>query len=167
MVLGKVFNIGFMLSTMVLVPIVANAQGTGASGLEVPRFVSLASNEVNLRTGPGLKYPIEWVLTREGLPVEVVREFDTWREIKTVDGDVGWVHSSLLSGKRTVLVDQYTRKIFNAASADSRPIAQIEPGVVADVDKCEKQWCHIDVLTYDGWIEKSSVWGVYDHEVFD
>src|SRR5947209_8776585 len=30
--------------------------------LPVPRFVSLRSDKVNLRTGPGDRYPIEWVL---------------------------------------------------------------------------------------------------------
>ena len=47
---------------------------TAASGLQVPRFVTLASDEVNMRTGPGLQYPITWVLVRESLPVEIIRE---------------------------------------------------------------------------------------------
>ena len=146
----------------------ALAQDVGKeSGLVIPRFVSLSSDEVNLRTGPGLKYPIDWVLVREALPVEVVREFDTWREIKTPDGDVGWVHSSLLSGKRTAMISQYTQTLYKKPSQESRPIVNVEPGVIAQLNKCDAQWCHIDVLTYNGWIKKTSLWGAYSYEVFD
>jgi len=37
----------------------------------VPRFVTLHADRVNLRTGPGDRYPIEWVLTRKEMPVEI------------------------------------------------------------------------------------------------
>ena len=42
--------------------------------LPLPRFVSLKSAEVNLRTGPGTRYPIEWVYKRRALPVEIIAE---------------------------------------------------------------------------------------------
>lgn len=137
------------------------------SGLPLPRFVSLGSNEVNMRVGPGLKYPITWVLTREGLPVEIVREFDAWREIRTKDGDQGWVHQSLLTGNRTAIVDRYIRRIHDSPSKDSRPLAEIEPGVVVEVKACEAEWCETEILNYDGWIEKDGLWGVYPYEKFD
>ena len=143
------------------------ATDQGASGLPLPRFVTLASDEVNLRTGPGLKYPIDWVLVREGMPVEIVREFDAWREIKTVDGDTGWVHKSLLSGKRSAIVKGYTRRIYAKPSADARPIADVESDVIASLKECTESWCYLNVLTYDGWIEKDALWGAYDYEVFD
>ena len=75
------------------------------SGLTIPRFVSLRSNKVFVRTGPALRYPIKWIYTREGLPVEVVQEFDTWRKVRDKDGEEGWIHSSLLSGKRHAVID--------------------------------------------------------------
>ncbi|RMD90016.1 MAG: hypothetical protein D6807_02590, partial [Alphaproteobacteria bacterium] len=33
---------------------------TGPSGLPLPRFVSLAADAANMRTGPGRRYPILW-----------------------------------------------------------------------------------------------------------
>jgi len=72
-----------------------------STGLPVPRFVSLDADKVYLRFGPGREYPISWVLARKGLPVEIIGEFDTWRKVKLHDGDEGWIHSSLLSGRRT------------------------------------------------------------------
>ena len=137
------------------------------SGLPLPRFVSLVSNEVNMRTGPGLKYPITWVLVREDLPVEIIREFDTWREIRTIDGDEGWVHQSLLSGNRTAIISPYTRRVYEDPSEDSRPLAEIQPGVIVELEECEGEWCKIDVLNYDGWMHKDGLWGTYMHEEFN
>ena len=43
------------------------AVGKG-TGLPLPRFVSLRAGEVNLRTGPGVQYPVDWVYLRKNLP---------------------------------------------------------------------------------------------------
>jgi SH3-like domain-containing protein len=74
------------------------------AGLALPRFVSLRSDEVNLRTGPGTNYPVEWVYVRRGLPVEIIAEFDNWRKVRDIEGTVGWIHKSLLSGKRMAVI---------------------------------------------------------------
>src|SRR6266446_9067351 len=83
----------------------ALAQSAGtASGLPVPRFVSLKSDKVNVHIGPAKNYEVKWVYQRAGLPVEIVAEFENWRRIRDSDGTEGWVYHSLLSGKRTGMV---------------------------------------------------------------
>src|SRR5580658_6054598 len=71
------------------------------SGLPVPRFVSLRAAQVNLRAGPGERYPIEWVYQRRDLPVEIEREFDIWRLIRDADGVRGWVQEVMVMGRRS------------------------------------------------------------------
>src|SRR5262245_45303675 len=75
-----------------------------ASGLPIPRFVSLKSDRVNVRAGPTKDHEVTWVYTRSGLPVEVTAEFENWRRIRDWEGAEGWVYHSLLSGKRTAIV---------------------------------------------------------------
>src|SRR5258708_21975031 len=75
-----------------------------ASGLPVPRFVSLKSDRVNVRGGPTKDHDVTWVYTRSGLPVEVTAEFENWRRIRDWEGAEGWVYHSLLSGRRTAIV---------------------------------------------------------------
>ncbi len=75
-----------------------------ASGLPVPRYVSLKSDRVNLREGPSKDHRTSWVSQRAGLPVEITAEAETWRRIRDSDGAEGWVLHSLLSGRRTALV---------------------------------------------------------------
>ena len=67
----------------------------------LPRFVSLRSDEVYVRTGPGQKYPVQWIFRKKDVPVEIILEYDVWRKVKDYDGHEGWVHKTLLSGKRT------------------------------------------------------------------
>src|SRR4030095_12903685 len=62
------------------------------SGLPIPRFASLRSDEVNVRTGPGTRYPVDWVFKRKGMPVEIVAEYENWRKIRDWKGARGWGH---------------------------------------------------------------------------
>lgn len=78
--------------------------GVGATGLPLPRFVSLKSDRVQVRQGPGTDHKILWVFNRVGLPVEVIQEFENWRQVRDQDGSVGWVAHSLLSARRTAVI---------------------------------------------------------------
>jgi SH3-like domain-containing protein len=141
----------------------ARADG-GADTLPLPRFVSISSDEVNLRTGPGLRYPIEWILKKDGMPVEIIREFDAWRQIRDKAGDEGWVHKTLLSGRRTAIINDRIRTLYKKPSKDARPVVRLEPGVVATLDRCEKEWCYLEVAGYEGWLKRDEIWGVYPGE---
>src|SRR4051812_46096299 len=82
-----------------------------AAGGNLPRYLSLRSDEVNLRTGPGVRYPVDWVLQRRHMPVEVLAEFENWRKIRDWQGTEGWVHQSMLSGRRYAMVMGDVRSI--------------------------------------------------------
>lgn len=141
--------------------------GVGASdSLPVPRFVSLATGEVNLRTGPGMRYPVKLVVRKSGLPVEVVREFDVWRQVRDIDGDEGWVHKSMLSGRRSVVVKTQVQTLLRKADNGAKPVAKLEPGVIARLQTCKGTWCELNVSGYNGWIKKETIWGVYPDEAF-
>lgn len=140
--------------------------GAGAESLPVPRFVSLATGEVNLRTGPGMRYPVKLVVRKSGLPVEVVREFDVWRQVRDIDGDDGWVHKSMLSGRRSVIVKAQVQTLLRKPESSAKPVAKLEPGVVARLQTCKEGWCEINASGYDGWIKKETIWGVYPDEAF-
>jgi SH3-like domain-containing protein len=142
--------------------------GFRATDLPLPRFVSLSSGKVHSRTGPALRYPVRWMYTRRGLPVEIIREFDTWRKIRDVDGEVGWVHQSLISGKRTVIIDNNTGvPMYNAPSNNAPVIAKVEPEVILDLDTCEENWCRLEAQGFKGWVQRNYLWGIYENEEFD
>ncbi|HEU4839271.1 MAG TPA: SH3 domain-containing protein [Micavibrio sp.] len=142
--------------------------GKSSSGLPIPRFVSLAADKVFVRTGPALRYPIKWVYQRQNLPVEIIQEFDTWRKIRDMDGDDGWVHQSLLSGDRYAIVKgEINLAVRKEPGANSRISAFYEPDVVASLSGCEGEWCRVRSEGYEGWAERKFLWGIYDSEDFD
>lgn len=139
-----------------------------SSGLEIPRFVSLRSDKVFVRTGPALRYPIKWVYKREALPVEIIQEFDTWRKIKDHDGSEGWIHQSLLSGRRSALVSSNLKTfMLKKPSSSAKKLALIEDGGVIAIEKCSPLWCKGKISGFSGWVERNSLWGIYDTEKFD
>ena len=144
------------------------------SGLPVPRFVSLRADTVNLRSGPGRAYPTSWVFRQAGLPVEVVKEYDIWREVRDAHGTQGWIIKSLLSGRRTAQVLPWEVKkgeaqvqiiLRSGGRENSTPVAMVEAGVVADIRECNGRWCRVTVGHFNGYIEQKKLWGVYDGEI--
>ncbi len=117
-----------------------------------------------MRTGPGLRYQIKWVLVREGLPVEVIAEFENWRKIRDIEGDEGWVHRSMLSNDRTVVVVHGRHTLHKSPYADAEPVAFLEQGVNGRLQGCDGAWCKVKVARYKGWLPREVLWGVYEEE---
>jgi len=145
-------------------------QDQQGSGLPLPRFASLKSDNVYVRTGPSMDYPIKWIYKKEGLPVEIIQEFDSWRKIKDPDGEVGWAHKILLSGKKTARINVINAGELATAYDDTemeRPLVKFEKGVVVTIDECQKLMCRVQFAPYKGWIEKKYLWGVYGSDIFN
>jgi SH3-like domain-containing protein len=141
------------------------SQAGRSTGLPLPRFVSLAADRVNVRFGPGKQYPVNWVFARSGLPVEIIAEFDTWRKIRDFDGEEGWIHSSLLSSRRTIMVIGEVRSVRRTPSTTARVVLRAEPGVVGGLFDCEDTWCRIEIEGRRGWLQRSEFWGTRPGEI--
>jgi SH3-like domain-containing protein len=137
------------------------------TNLPLPRFVSLKTNEGNVRRGPSLSHRIDWVFTREDMPLQIVAEFGHWRRIIDREGVGGWVHYSLLSGNRTVIVDQDMLPLRTRPQSDAPESALLESGVIARLGQCLPDWCRISAGGYRGWAPKTALWGVGPDEVRD
>jgi SH3-like domain-containing protein len=146
----------------------AAAAGANGSGLPLPRFASLRSDEANLRSGPGTRYPVDWIYTRHDLPVEVIAEFDVWRKIRDWQGTEGWVHETFLSAKRTLVVTGAPRRLRADPDDKSPALALLEPNVIARLVACphDRDYCKVEVQNLQGWLRRSEFWGVYPNEYF-
>ncbi len=136
------------------------------TNLPLPRYVSLKAAEGNVRRGPSLSHRIDWVFVRRNMPLRVTAEYGHWRRVVDRDGQGGWVHYSLLSGVRTVIID--ARTVLLARPDPAAPEnAVLEPGVIARIDECTADWCRLVAGGYRGWAPKGSYWGVAAAEVVD
>jgi len=138
------------------------------SGLPVPRFVSIKADRVNVRGGPDKDHDVTYIYTRVGWPVEITAEFENWRRVRDSDGSEGWVYHSMLSGKRTAVVQLKAKAdiapIYAKAEAQGAVTAQLQSGVLGTLKQCTGTWCRIAGDGFDGWIQQNKLWGVYPGE---
>ena len=160
------------LTAMALVISATNSvragEETSESGLALPRMVSLRSSLINARSGPGSRYPIEWVYKQKGAPVEIVSEFELWRKIKDWEGAETWVHKAMLSGRRFVRVtNPGENNIYAKPDKEAKVIAKVEDGVVGEIEKCPNSdgMCLIKFDNVRGWMPRNVLFGIYEHEV--
>ncbi len=150
-------------------PVAGNGAAPTSSGLPIPRFVTLRTGEINLRTGPGVRYPVDWVYHREGLPVEITAEYDTWRRIRDIDGAEGWVHQSMLSGRRAFIITGTSpQPVYKTANSTASVVAHAEPQAMGELTACENAWCEVKFpgTSVRGWMPKGTFYGAYDDEAF-
>ena len=152
----------------------APAQGLGSAQAlaaeaapSVPRFVSLRSDKVNVRSGPDVSYPIEWVLERKGMPVEIVQEKNNWRKVRDIQGTEGWVNQALLSSRRSIIVTGVVRTLRQEARDSAAAVARAEPDVIGQLLQCDGDWCRVEVSGLRGWLKRTEFWGVYPNETVE
>ena len=164
---------GALLGAALLLSTPAGAEQIGsASGLPVPRYVSLKSDRVNLREGPSKDHRTTWIFERAGLPVEITAEFETWRKVRDSEGSEGWVLHSLLSGRRTGLVTPWKKDgppivVYTKPSESSGALAKLSPNVLANIRSCDRTWCRVNGDGFDGFVKQADLWGVYPNEVIE
>ena len=134
------------------------------TNLPIPRYVSLKTNEANARRGPSLSHKIDWIYKRQNMPLEIYAEYENWRRVRDFEGLGGWVHYTLLSGKRYVLIKNELLEMRLLPSVESQVIAKLPQFNIANLDKCNIDWCRIIDNGYKGWVLKSEIWGVYNNE---
>ena len=135
------------------------------TNLPLPRFVSLKADEGNVRRGPSLSHKIDWVFTRRGMPLLLTAEYGHWRRVSDKDGAGGWVHYALLSGVRTVIVEEDLLPLYARPDPASQINAYVEAGVVARLGSCNETMCRITADRESGWAVKSALWGVKPDEL--
>jgi len=157
-----------LITASLFVTSYALAQVSG-SGLPLPRFVSLRAGEVNLRTGPGVQYPVEWVYRKSGLPLEVIAEYKTWRKVRDWEGSQGWVHQTMLSAKRGFIVTGGNRDIRAKSDTKARTVARVQTGVSGQLVACpsDTDFCRVEVEGFEGWLNRADFWGVLKGEAFE
>jgi SH3-like domain-containing protein len=147
---------------------IAAAEERGpVTNLPLPRYVSMKTEEGNVRRGPSLSHRIDWVFTRSGMPLQITAEYGHWRRVQDRDGMGGWMHYSLLSGSRTAIVDEDLLPLYARPDTAAQLNARLEAGVIARIDECDLDWCRLRAGGYRGWARKDALWGVESDEILD
>ena len=136
------------------------------TGLDIPRYVSLKVNEAYMRRGPSFEHKIDWVYKRKNLPIKIIGEFRYWRQVEDFEGQKGWMHKSLFSANRYIIVIREETLLRNKNNFEGLGKAVLKKNVIARAKKCDLLWCFLEVKKLRGWVLKSDVWGVKKSEIF-
>ena len=138
------------------------------TGLKIPRFVSIKTNESNLRVGAGKQYPKILTYNSKNLPLEIIDEYDEWRKIIDFEGNIGWLHKRLLKGNRFAIINppyEEPAQIYN--KPEGQVIGKIGKKNILEIKTCLMNWCKIKYRENTGWINKLNLWGVYEKEIIN
>ena len=127
----------------------------------------MKADEGYVRRGPSQTHRIDWVFQRRDMPLQVVGEYGHWRQVRDRDGAGGWMHFRLLSGVRTVIVQEDLTPLHTRPDAQAPIRARAESGVVARLGDCKTEWCVIRIGRNRGWVRKAQLWGVTSDELRD
>ena len=145
---------------------ICNAEIGKETGLEIPRYVSLKSNDANIRVGPSINYPIEIKYIIKNYPLKVLEEYEEWRKIEDFKKNIGWIHKSLISGNRTgIILSKDNKNIDLLNTLDGSVIGEIGKGNIVYLEKCKIDWCLVSKGNFEGWIQKKYIWGVKEKEI--
>lgn len=150
----------------------AEQQRGPVTNLPMPRYVSLKAAQGNMRRGPSLAHRIDWVLTRRDMPLRITAEHGHWRKVQDRDGAGGWVHYSLLSGARSVIVEADMLPLLARPTPNATVRARLSAGVIASLGECEAVYCKLTLRDpegkrHKGWARKEALWGVAPDEIRD
>ena len=134
--------------------------------LPLPRYVSLGATRGNARRGPGLSNRIDWVFVRRGMPLKVTAEYGHWRRVEDQDGEGGWIHYSLLSGVRTVVVITNMTQFLDRPETGAAMVYKAQRNVIGRLVAATKGWARVVVDGDSGWAPKTDLWGVDPAEIF-
>jgi SH3-like domain-containing protein len=150
-------------------PALAAPPATGpVTHLPLPRFVTLRTDEVNVRAGPGFQYPVTAIYHRDGLPVEIIGEFDVWRQLDLPDGGTGWVHEATLRGRRGFYITAPEATLYDAPSDSAGTVATLRQGVSGVLLSCaaESPFCKATIQGRTGYLARTDFWGTLPDEAF-
>ena len=122
-------------------------------------FLSLKKDEVNLRQGPSFEYPIKLIYKKKYLPVIILDKSGPWKKIKDFENNTGWIHTVLLSKKKSAINIKNNSVLYKKPTIFSKPIAKLETGRLMLIKKCKEKWCKITSVDFGGWILKNTLWG--------
>lgn len=138
----------------------APAARAADEGGAVPYWGSLRASVVNMHTGPGEDYRINWVYKRQHLPVKVLREMGGWRLVEDIDGARGWVILRFVSKERTGMIKAApAADMQEKADGGGRLLWHVAKGVVGKLGNCADGWCAFEIDGRKGFVREGEVWG--------
>jgi len=148
-------NIVVLLISIIALGICSTAQA---------KMLSIAGDDVNMRSGPGTNYRVMWELGN-GFPLKVLKKKGGWYRVSDFEGTIGWVHQDVTSKTPHMIIKKHKNSkkrinIRSGAGTKYRIVAKAYYGVVLKTLKQENGWVKVEhEKGVTGWVKRSLLWG--------
>lgn len=132
---------------------------TCSTSLMAADYLSVTTDNANVRTGPGTNYQVRMELFK-GYPLKVLKTQGEWYKIVDFEKDEGWIHQSIVKTSDTVIVNaQKSVNMRSGPSTKDSVIADVERGVVLSKLETNGKWTKVRHSTGTvGWIYNPLLW---------
>lgn len=122
-------------------------------------YLSVTTDNANVRTGPGTKYPVAMELFK-GYPLKVLKQKGEWYKVTDYEKDSGWIHDSIVKKNNSVIVNaKQSVNMRSNPSTKATIIADVERGVVLTRLSVRDKWVNVKHSSGTvGWIYGSLLW---------
>ncbi len=121
-------------------------------------YVSVKKDAVNIRSGPSTKSKVIWQVF-EGFPLEVIKREGKWANVVDFEGDKGWIYETLITSKKSVIVNVETANMRTGSSTADTIVATVKKGVVFEPLEMKGEWMRIRYKNeITGWMHNSLLW---------
>lgn len=130
-----------------LVPLTARAE-----------FISVKVPVANIRSEPSESGDLLWKVEAY-YPMLVLEKKGSWYRFKDFEGDVGWIHASLVNNEASVITIKDNCNVRSGPGTEHDVVFTTEAGIPLKVLQKQGKW--LNVLHTDGdrgWIYQSLVW---------
>lgn len=129
------------------------------AGAMAAEMLSVASEQVNVRGGPGNQHETEWAAARY-YPLQVVDREGNWIRVSDYENEEGWIYGPLLSAVPSVVVISQKANIREGAGMDYETLWVLDKAYALKVLETDGAWLKVsDGEEVTGWIHKSVTWG--------
>jgi SH3-like domain-containing protein len=123
-------------------------------------YVSVKNDAVNIRSGPSTKNNVIWQVF-ESFPLQVLKREGKWAKVVDFEGDEGWIYETLISSKKSVIVNVETANMRSGPSTEDTVVATVKKGVVFTPLEINGDWLKVRYKNeFTGWMHNSLLWPV-------
>jgi len=128
------------------------------AGAEASERMAVKANTANIRAKPDLQSDTLWQVEKY-YPLLILEKKESWYRFKDFEGDVGWIHDSLVDDTPTVIVKVNRANLRADAGTQYDVVFDAQKGTPFRVLEKKGRWIKVQHADGDvGWIFNSLVW---------
>lgn len=147
-------SIAFITRVLVAIALAMVLPAAGAAN-----YISVARDQINMRSGPGTKFESKWLLSR-GYPLQPIGRRGDWLKVRDFEKDEGWVLRSLTGKAPHHVVKSSSANIRSGPGVQHRRIGEAVHGEVLKTLERRADWVRVrQEGGVTGWVARRLLWG--------